>query len=139
MIIKKRFKNGYEIFNGPKFIYSQDELSSTLIIDNLTESDNYSITCVLVNTLGRETCDSHLKIKAIPKIDKEPVDQYVDAGENLKFKIPIVGKGPFSFKIKKSGAESADSENRFKFNEIDGILTVTLPSKIQSISFHILQ
>lgn len=57
------------------------------------------------------------------------MDQYVDAGENLKLKLPITGKGPFNYKLKRNGVDIPDSENRFKLNDLDGTLIVTLPSK----------
>lgn len=131
-----RYKNGYEIYNSTKYQTTQEEFSSSLQIYNLAESDNYSISCVLVNPLGKETCDSHLRIKAIPKIDKAPVDQYVDAGENLKIKIPISGKGPFSLNLKKDGSDlDAGTQARFKLNEIDGNVIINLSSKFTMIDY----
>ncbi len=56
------------------------------------------------------------------------MDQYVDAGENLKFKLPLIGKGPFSYKLKRNGVDLPDSENRFKINDLDGTLIISLPS-----------
>ena len=56
------------------------------------------------------------------------MDQYVDAGENFKLKLPLIGKGPFSYKLKRNGVDIPDSENRFKINDLDGTLIISLPS-----------
>ena len=64
----------------------------------------------------------------MPKIEKEPGDQYVNLGESLKVKFSIIGKGPFTFKLKKDGELLPDSECKIKINELDGTVILTLPS-----------
>ena len=121
------FRNGLEISGGNKFIVVQDKLSSTLTINKLYESDNLAITCVVANPLGKISCDASLRIKPAPKLEKELDDQTVVFGENLKVKLPIIGKGPFSFKLKKDGEEMPMS-NKIKVNECDGIVSLVLPN-----------
>lgn len=125
----KWLKNGYEIYSSSKYdIFTDEQFSSQLIVNNLNEADNYSISCVLINPLGKETCEIYLKIKAIPKLDKDQIDQYIDAGENLKLKLPINGRGPFKYKLHKNGLELNDLEmSRLRINELDGTLTLVLP------------
>ncbi len=57
-------------------------------------------------------------------MEKEVGDQTVNIGEILKIKLPIVGKGPFTIKLKKDDNESEAA--RFRINEIDGVATLTL-------------
>ena len=56
----------------------------------------------------------------------EPEDQRVPLGETLKVKIPISGKGPFTFKIKKNDEPLADSDH-VRVQEFDDYIVVTIP------------
>lgn len=49
-------------------------------------------------------------------------------GETLKVKVPIIGKGPFTVKLNKDDPSVTALDERFKINEIDGTVTVTLLS-----------
>lgn len=68
---------------------------------------------------------SHL---APPKLPREPEEQRVPLGDTLKVKIPISGKGPFSFKIKKNDQPLEDSD-RVRVQEYDDYIVVTIPGK----------
>ena len=41
-------------------------------------------------------------------------------------KIPVTGKGPFAYKIKKDGEILSEQTRNMKINEIDGLVTLTL-------------
>jgi len=47
---------------------------------------------------------------AAPEVESEQREHSVDKGETLKVKIPFVGTGPFSFKLKKGNREIPDSD-----------------------------
>ena len=60
----KWFKNGIEVTPGTRFEVKQDASSSTFTITNLTEADNnQSISCTVINPLGKDTSEGFLKIK----------------------------------------------------------------------------
>ncbi len=63
---------------------------------------------------------------APPKLTREPEDQRIPLGETLKVKIPINGKGPFTFKLKKDDRPLADSD-RVRIQEYDDCIVVTIP------------
>ena len=63
---------------------------------------------------------------APPKVNREPEDQRVQLGDTLKVKIPISGKGPFAFKVKKNDEPLADSD-RVRVQEFDDYIVVTIP------------
>lgn len=106
-----------------------DEFSSTFTVKQLAESENnQTVTCVITNPLGKETSEAFIKVKPAPKLEKEPGDQTVGLEETLKIKIPIIGKGPFTVKLKREDAEAEDLGNRYKINELDGTVTFTLSS-----------
>ncbi len=65
-------------------------------------------------------------ILAPPKIHREPDEQRVQLGDTLKIKIPISGKGPFTFKVKKDDQSLADN-NRVRVQEYDDFIVVTIP------------
>ncbi len=125
--VAKWFRNDIELSQGVRYQIIQNEFKSTFTIKEVWDIDNNSeITCMIVNPLGRDSCWAMVKIQAPPKIEQEPDDQVVDAGDTIKIKIPISGKGPFGFKLKKDD-EPVDS-SRVRINEVDGVVTVTLPS-----------
>jgi hypothetical protein len=47
-------------------------------------------------------------------------------GDTLKIKIPISGKGPFTFKVKKDDGSLVDSD-RVRVQEFDDFIVVTIP------------
>jgi hypothetical protein len=63
---------------------------------------------------------------APPKLPREPEDQRIPLGDTLKVKIPINGKGPFTFKLKKDDQPLADSD-RVRIQEYDDCIVVTIP------------
>jgi hypothetical protein len=69
---------------------------------------------------------------APPKINREPEEQRVQLGETLKVKIPISGKGPFTFKVKKNDEPLADSD-RVRVQEFDDYIVVTIPGSCLSL------
>jgi hypothetical protein len=126
----KWMKNGIEMSPSGRYHIVQDEFKATFTIRNVWETDNNSsITCVLVNPLGKQSCDAVLRIKAPPKVEREPGDITADLDETVKIKIPISGKGPFDFKLIKD--DGSVDESRIKINEIEGTVTITLPSKLR--------
>ena len=95
------------------------------------ENDNCKISCTLSNPLGKVSSEANLKIKSPPKLEKEVGDQICAQGETLKMKVPISGKGPFEFKLKKDGVALPEGV-KFKVNENDGTVTLTLPNVDQA-------
>jgi hypothetical protein len=65
-------------------------------------------------------------ILAPPKLYREPDEQRVQLGDTLKVKIPINGKGPFTFKVKKDDQPLADND-RVRVQEYDDFIVVTIP------------
>jgi hypothetical protein len=65
-------------------------------------------------------------ILAPPKVQREPEEQRVQLGDTLKVKIPIIGKGPFTFKLKKDDQPLAD-DDRVRVQEFDDFIVVTIP------------
>jgi hypothetical protein len=63
---------------------------------------------------------------APPKLTREPEDQRIPLGETLKVKIPITGKGPFTFKVKKDD-QSLPDDDRVRVQEYDDFIIVTIP------------
>ena len=59
----KWFKNGIEITPGGKFSISEEPFSSVLTVKQLNEKDEQIISCMIVNPLGKESCEAQLKIK----------------------------------------------------------------------------
>jgi len=49
-------------------------------------------------------------VTAAPQVESEQREHAVDKGETLKVKIPFIGTGPFSFKLKKGNRELPDSD-----------------------------
>ena len=128
--VAKWYKNGIEVQIGKKFEIIQETSSSILTVKHLNDTDNNSsVTCVITNPLGKDNCDAIIKIIAIPKIEKEPGNQSVNVGDPFKMKVPIVGKGPFNLKLLKLD-ENGDlvPVDNIRLSEIDGTLTVSLPS-----------
>ncbi len=72
-------------------------------------------------------------ILAPPKLTREPEEQRVPLGDTLKIKIPINGKGPFTFKVKKDDQPLADSD-RVRVQEFDDFIVVTIPGLYFSFS-----
>lgn len=70
-------------------------------------------------------------LSAPPKIGREPDEQRVHLGDTLKLKIPISGKGPFSFKVKK-GDQAVTDNDRLKIQEFDDYILVTLSGMVFS-------
>jgi hypothetical protein len=68
-----------------------------------------------------------MTILAPPKLLREPEEQRVQLGDTLKVKIPINGKGPFTFKVKKDDQPLSDSD-RVRVQEFDDFIVVTIPS-----------
>ncbi|CAF4189098.1 unnamed protein product [Rotaria sp. Silwood2] len=125
----KWFRNGLELASGGRYRISTkpNEPKSTLTFTEAWDSDNNSkIVCEIVNPLGKDTCEAVLIVKTPPKLPREPEDQRVPLGETLKIKIPINGKGPFTFKIKKDDEPLADSD-RVRVQEFDDFIVVTIP------------
>ena len=128
--VAKWYKNGVEIQLGKRFEIITEQSSSILTVKNLSDSDNSSvISCAIVNPLGKEHCESMIKIIAIPKIEKEPGNQSVNVGDPFKLKFPIIGKGPFDLKLFKLD-ENGDlvPVDNIKLSEIDGTVTISLPN-----------
>lgn len=67
-----------------------------------------------------------MNVSAPPRIPREPDDQRVQLGDTLKVKIPITGKGPFTFKVKKDNEPLAD-DDRVRVQEFDDFIVVTIP------------
>jgi hypothetical protein len=65
-------------------------------------------------------------ILAPPKLTREPEEQRILLGDTLKVKIPISGKGPYTFKVKKDDQPLADSD-RVRVQEYDDFIVVTIP------------
>lgn len=65
-------------------------------------------------------------ILAPPKLHREPEDQRVPLGDTLKVKIPIIGKGPFTFKVKKDDQTLPDNDH-VRVQELDDCIVVTIP------------
>jgi hypothetical protein len=65
-------------------------------------------------------------VLAPPKLQREPEEQRVQLGETLKVKIPITGKGPYTFKLKKDDQSLADND-RVRVQEFDDFIVVTIP------------
>ncbi len=125
------FKAGFELTNGKRYTITQDGSSSTLTIHNLYESDGSKVSCVVSNPLGKVSCEASLKIKSAPRLESAgPGDQEVAQGETLKLKVPISGKGPFEFKLKKDGVTLPEGA-KFKVNENDGTVSLTMPNVSQ--------
>ena len=64
---------------------------------------------------------------------REPDEQRVQLGETLKVKIPISGKGPFTFKVKKDDQSLADGDH-VRVQEFDDYIIVTIPGEV-ALSF----
>ncbi len=47
-------------------------------------------------------------------------------GDTLKVKIPIIGKGPFTFKVKKDDQPLVDN-NQVRVQEYDDYIVLTIP------------
>ncbi len=125
--VAKWFRNNIELSQGVRYQITQGEFKSVFTIKEVWDIDNNSeITCAIVNPLGRDSCSAIVRIQAPPKVDQELDDQVVDAGDAVKIKIPISGKGPFSFKLKRND-EPVDA-SRVRISEIDGLVTITIPS-----------
>lgn len=143
----KWFRNGLELASGGRYRITTkpNEPKSTLTFNEVWDTDsNSKITCEVVNPLGKDTCEAVLIVKsklyplnlykfmvilfvlAPPKLPREPEDQRVPLGETLKVKIPINGKGPFTFKVKKNDEPLADSD-RVRIQEFDDFIVVTIP------------
>jgi len=76
-------------------------------------------------------------ILAPPKVQREPDEQRVTLGDTLKVKIPISGKGPFTFKVKKDD-QSLPDHDRVRVQEFDDFIVVTIPGLYFSFHNHIL-
>jgi len=126
------FKSGFELTNGKRYTIKQDATSSTLTIHGLYENEGSSkVMCVVSNPLGRVSCEANLRIKSPPRLESAgPADQDVVQGETLKLKLQISGKGPFDFKLKKDGVSLPEGV-KFKVNENDGTVTLTIPNVSQ--------
>jgi hypothetical protein len=142
----KWFRNGLELSSAGRYRISTkpDESKSTLTFTEAWESDNNAkISCEIINPLGKDACEAvfHVKSKiyiylkdkliliiilAPPKIQREPEEQRVQLGDTLKVKIPITGKGPFTFKVKKDDQPLADND-RVRIQEYDDFIVVTIP------------
>jgi hypothetical protein len=62
---------------------------------------------------------------APPKLTREPDEQRVQLGDTLKVKIPIIGKGPFSFKVKRDDDALVNSDH-MRIQEYDDHILVTI-------------
>ena len=128
----KWMKNGIELSQGGRYQITQEEYKATFTIRNLWETDNNSqIYCVVSNPLGKQMCDAWLRIKAPPRVEREPGDQVAELDETVKVKIPISGKGPFDLKLTKD--DLPIDAGKVKVNEVDGTITITIPSRIKII------
>ena len=150
----KWFRNGVELGSSGRYRITTkpEESKSTLTFVEAWESDsNVKISCEIINPLGRESCEAvlHVKSKSLahpsenavrqspwiffsapPKLSREPEEQRVPLGDTLKVKIPINGKGPFTFKLKKDGEALAD-DDRVRIQEFDDYILVTIPGSFQ--------
>ena len=125
----KWIKNGIELSNGGRYQIIQEEYKSTFTIKNLWETDNNSqITCVVSNPIGKQTCEAWVRIKAPPRVEREPGDQVAELEETVKVKIPISGKGPFELKLNKDDVPIDAS--KIKVSESDGTITIIIPSTL---------
>ncbi|CAF0817484.1 unnamed protein product, partial [Didymodactylos carnosus] len=126
----KWFRNGMELSASGRYRISTEpnNSTSTLTFLGVWDADNNStITCELVNPLGKESCEALFHVKTPPKLDREPGDQKVKLGDTLKVKIPINGKGPYTFKVKKDDQTIPDSDKRVRVQEFDDYIVMTIP------------
>lgn len=72
-------------------------------------------------------------ILAPPKLLQELDEQRVHVGDTLKLKIPISGKGPFTFKLKKDD-EPISADDRIKVQELDDHIIITISGLLSSNS-----
>ncbi|CAF1142161.1 unnamed protein product [Rotaria sordida] len=122
-------RNGLELASGGRYRISTkpDESTSTLTILDVWETDNNStISCEIINPLGRDSCEAMFRVKTPPKLLREPEEQHIPLGDTLKLKIPIQGKGPFTFKVKKDD-ETLPDNDRVRVHEYDDFIVVTIP------------
>lgn len=148
----KWLRNGMELGSAGRYRITgkQGDLKSTLTFAEAWDSDNQAkISCEIINPLGRESCEATLHVKskidgkiwhgiplmewsvsfsAPPKLMREPDEQRVQLGDTLKVKIPISGKGPFNFKVKKGDQPLTDND-RLKIQEFDDYILLTLSGK----------
>ncbi|CAF1402962.1 unnamed protein product, partial [Adineta steineri] len=125
----KWFRNGLELITGGRcrITTNADESKSILTFTETWESDNNSkISCEIINPLGKDSCEANFHVKTPPKIPREPDEQRVSLGDTLKVKIPINGKGPFTFKLKKDDQSLID-DDRVRIQEYDDYIAVTIP------------
>ncbi|CAF4536552.1 unnamed protein product [Rotaria sp. Silwood1] len=125
----KWFRNGLELAASGRYRISTqpDESKSTLTFLDVWENDNNSkIACEIINPLGRDNCDAMFRVKTPPKLQREPEEQRVPLGDTLKVKIPISGRGPFTFKVKKDD-EALPDHGRVRIHEYDDFIVVTIP------------
>ena len=69
-----------------------------------------------------------------PKLPREPAEQRFQLGDTLKVKIPISGKGPYTFKVKKDDQSPVDND-RVRIQEHDDHIVVTIPGSCFSNRF----
>ncbi len=62
---------------------------------------------------------------APPKFHREPDEQRIPLGDTLKVKIPMNGKGPFTFKVKKDDQPLAGN-NQVRVQEYDDYIVLTI-------------
>jgi hypothetical protein len=147
-----RFKNGLEISQANRYSIHIEENVATFTVKQLYDTDNNQIVgCEISNPLGKDKCEAFIRVKgillnyihyitfikrfgsnkinfwvkAIPKVESDPGDQFVNLGDALKIKVPIIGKGPFTLKLKKD--DGTEEPSRIRVNEIDGTVILTIP------------
>lgn len=87
----------------------------------------------LLKVDDEKICSDVLIIECLlapPKLSREPEEQRVQLGDTLKVKIPISGKGPYSFKVKKDDQSLPDSD-RVRVQEFDDYILVTIPGLLR--------
>lgn len=59
----KWFKNGVEVTQGNKYEIITEQFSSILTVKNLADNENnQTVSCVILNPLGKETSEAFIKI-----------------------------------------------------------------------------
>ncbi|CAF1005403.1 unnamed protein product [Adineta steineri] len=125
----KWFRNGLELITGGRcrITTNADESKSISTFTETWDSDNNSrISCEIINLLGKDSCEANFHVKTPPKIPRERDEQRVSLGDTLKVEMPINGKDPFTFKLKKDDQSLID-DDRVRIQEYDDYIADRIP------------
>ncbi|KAL7064324.1 hypothetical protein AAHC03_04779 [Spirometra sp. Aus1] len=129
------FRNGIELkpnsrcrMTGP-----DEDGFARLILDDLDEHDNGEITCEISTPVNRVSCSAPLEVYGAPRVLGEVPEKTAEEGDLVKFKVPFIGKGDISLKLKKDGREVPESNN-VKLMDLDGIASVQLKDVDRSMA-----